>query len=594
MRTTQVLSLLFAGATLTGGGRLVAQAVERTDIPARGALRVTFDPRIMTWNDEFTDHGRVRLGAPLSGDTIGARSIPVIARLQQNVRFVSGVGGFVANLGAGLLSAYQERRTYPVKAEFGLTERLSLSLMVPIVRLGAPLSGDTIGARSIPVIARLQQNVRFVSGFGGFVANLGAGLLSAYQERRTYPVKAEFGLTEHLSLSLMVPIVRVATRTAFQLSSRGQNLGLNPRLNKAGADAAYATFFAQFQASLQQLDQNISAGQYGCAGSAPCAARDSSAYWHSVFTALHEMAYGVGQPGSPGSPLMPLDSTAAGRGIDTTVARIGREMASASFMLTGLSGPFLLPTDSLTGDLVAAAIVDSAIGFGYTNRPFRDDFHYGLGDMELGAKYRFLAGAHYRAALAALVRLPTSAPDSGSDLLRQTPGEHRFDLEGQLTQELLAGPVWLNVAIRAGRARAGTRVRRVAPPDAFLVPAAATSPLRWEPGDYLGVDVAPLLQLAPEFAAGFTAGFWTKARDHYAFQSPQDSVALATRLGAPTAANVLDQGTSERRVRLGFAATYHGPTLEGGFSVEQTVSGAERVPGATVYRLVLRLVRRLF
>jgi hypothetical protein len=523
MRTFPLVSCLLAGATLSGGACLAAQAVERTDIPARGVLRVTFDPRIMTWNDEFTDHGRVRLGAPLTGDTIGARSIPVIARLEQNVRFASGLGGFVANIGAGLLSAYQERRTYPVKAEVGLTERLSLSLMVPIVR--------------------------------------------------------------------------VATRTAFQLSSRGANLGLNPLLtNRAVADPVYTAFFTQFQASLQQLDQNISAGQYGCAGNAPCAARDSSAYWHSVFTALHQLAYGVGQPGSgsPGSPFMPLDTTVAGRAIDTTVARIGRDMASAPFGVGGFSGPFLLPTDSLTGDLVAGAIVDSAIGFGYTNLPFRDGYHYGVGDVELAAKYRFAAGAHYRAALQGLVRLPTSAPDSDADLLRQAPGEHRFDLEGQLTQELMAGPAWLNVAIRAGRARGGTRVRRVAPPDAFLVPAAATSTLRWEPGDYLGVDVAPLIQLAPEFAAGFTAGYWTKAHDHYAFQSPPDSVALATRLGAPTAASVLDQGTSERRVRLGFAATYHGPTLEGGFSIEQTVSGAGRVPGATVYRLVLRLVRRLF
>jgi hypothetical protein len=514
MRTTQTLRLLLAGATLSGGGRLAAQAVERTDVPARGVLRVTFDPRIMTWNDEFTDHGRVRLGAPLSG--------------------------------------------------------------------------DTIGARSIPVIARLQQNVRFVSGFGGFVANLGAGLLSAYQERRTYPIKAEVGLTERLSISLMVPIVRVATRTAFQLSRRGQNLGLNPRLR--GADSAYTTFFTQFDSSLARLDRNISAGQYGCVGAAPCAARDSSSYWKAVRNALREMAYGAGQPGS-GSPFLPLDSTVAGQGIDTTVARIGRDMTG--FGVGGL-GPLLLPTDSLTGDLVAGAILDSAKGFGYTNLPFRDGYRYGFGDLELAAKYRFLAGPHYRAALQALVRLPTSAPDSDADLLRQRTGEHRFDVEGQFTQELVAGPAWLNVAIRAGRARAGTRVRRVAPLEAFLVPAAATATLRWEPGDYLGVDVAPLIQLAPEFAAGFTAGYWTKAPDHYAFQSPQDSVALATRLGAATAAAVLDRGTSERRVRLGVAATYHGPSLEGGFSIEQTVSGADRVPGATVYRLVLRLVRRLF
>ena len=111
----------------------------------------------------------------------------------------------------------------------------------------------------------------------------------------------------------------------------------------------------------------------------------------------------------------------------------------------------------------------------------------------------------------------------------------------------------------------------------------------------MGVDVAPLVRLAPEFAVGFTAGYWTKQRDRYAFQSPQDSVALATRLGAPIAASVLDEGTSQRRLRLGFAMTYHGATVEGGFSIEQTVSGVGGfVPAATVYRLVLRTSRKLF
>src|SRR5260370_27844328 len=93
MRTTRVLSFLLAGATLNGGGRLAAQAVERTDIPARGVLRVTFDPRIMTWNDEVSDHGRVRLGAPPSGGAIGAPPPPLPAPPQHAGRLRSRAGG---------------------------------------------------------------------------------------------------------------------------------------------------------------------------------------------------------------------------------------------------------------------------------------------------------------------------------------------------------------------------------------------------------------------------------------------------------------------------------------------------------------------
>jgi hypothetical protein len=59
-------------------------------------------------------------------------------------------------------------------------------------------------------------------------------------------------------------------------------------------------------------------------------------------------------------------------------------------------------------------------------------------------------------------------------------------------------------------------------------------------------------------------------------------------------ASVLDEGTAQHRLRLGFAVTYHGATVEGGFSIEQTVSGGGRVPAATVYRLVLRTSRKLF
>jgi len=494
---------------------LAAQAVERTDVPARGVLRVTFDPRIMTWNDQFTDPGRLKLGAPLTGDTVGARYIPVVARLEQNVRVASGLSSFVASLGAGLLSVRQERRTYPTTAELGLTNRLSVSLMVPMVR--------------------------------------------------------------------------VQTRASLQLSNRGANLGVNPLVvNALGARGTDSVFFAQFDQALAQLDQQAAA----CAAPpSPCAARDSLARWLTVRNALHGSVYGVGQTGSP---FLPLDTSNAGRAIDSTVARIQQGL-NVTFGIAGFDTTVALAADTLTGAAFEQILLNpDPNGFGYVAVPFRRNFRYRLGDVELAAKYRLVAGAHYAAAVQALVRLPTGAKDSANELLIQSIGDHQLDLEGRLMQELSVGPLWLNVAVRAGMQRPGTQVRRVAPWDAFLVPAAATADLRWDPGDYVGVDVAPLVRLAPEFAAGFTAGYFSKARDHYAFQSPQDSVALATRMGFPTPASVLDQGTAQRLLRLGFAVTYHTPGVEGGFSIEQTVSGAGLVPAATVYRLVLRATRKLF
>jgi hypothetical protein len=508
------VAALLVGSALVGGARLASQAVERTDVPGSGVLRVTFDPRIMTWNSVFTDLGRLGLGRGLTGDSVGAAYIPAVAQLQRDVRFASGVAGFVASLGQGVLSVRQERRCYPVSAELGLSQRLSLRLMVPIVRVGV--------------------------------------------------------------------------RTGLQLSPQGSTLGVNPKLSDATAAGRYQTFFQQFGAALAQLDSNIAHGVYpGCGG--PCPARDSSSYWHQVRDALARAVNGV--------PFLPRDSSDGGKGITATLTTIESDMAKFSVAFTGTLQLPSAPVDY--GGMVSAvcpacSLQPDSLGFGYHGFPFRNSFRYNLGDAELGAKYRFVAGARYAAAALALVRLPTGAKDSADDWLRPSIGDHLWGFEGQIQQEVMVGPLWLNVAVRGGIQLAGTRVVRAAAWDALFVPVAATTALRWQPGRYVGVDVAPLIRLAPEFAAGVTAAYWTKARDHYSFASPQDSVALATRLGVPTPASIVNAGTSERALRLGFALTYAGPRVEGGFSIEQTVTGAGVVPAATLFRIVMRVSRQLF
>ncbi len=358
------VAALLVGSALVGGARLASQAVERSDVPGSGVLRVTFDPRIMTWNSVFTDLGRLSLGRGLTGDSVGPAYIPAVAQLQRDVRFASGVAGFVASLGQGVLSVRQERRTYPVSAELGLSQRLSVRLMVPIVRVGV--------------------------------------------------------------------------RTGLQLSPQGSTLGVNPKLTTAGAAAGYQAFFQQFGAALAQLDSNIAHGVYpGCGG--PCAPRDSSSYWHQVRDALARSVNGV--------PFLPRDSSDGGKGITSTLTTIESDMAKFS---VAFSGALQLPSDTTRVGYASMELAvcpvcflqPDSLGFGYHGFPFRNSFRYNLGDVQLGAKYRFAAGAHYAAAALALLRLPTGATDSADDWLRPSIGDHLWGFEGQVQQESSRATAW--------------------------------------------------------------------------------------------------------------------------------------------------------
>jgi len=248
------------------------------------------------------------------------------------------------------------------------------------------------------------------------------------------------------------------------------------------------------------------------------------------------------------------------------------------------------PRDSAGAVDSSALALDSLLSDStYDFAPVRNTprrLRYFPGDAELEAKYRVFAGPTYAASVALVIRLPTGHQDSPHDLFDISSGDHQTDIEARVAQELIvANRLWLNIALRAARQRPGTRERRVGPQDSLLLFRANTALLDWTPGDYAAIDIAPLYRFTRNFGAGFTAGYWTKKRDRYAYRSAADSIA-----GIP--ASVLDAGTAQRRVRLGAAVTYVGPDMEGSFSFEQTVTGSGgRVPAATVFRILMRTSR---
>ena len=499
---------------------LAAQAAPRADTPRRGAVRITFDAVVETWDARFANGRRERLGAALTGDSVGGASLPVVARLEQDVRTAGAVPGFIASLGRGLFSLRAERRTTPLGIEFGVSDRLSIGVMLPLVR--------------------------------------------------------------------------VFTRAHLTLDTAAANLGLNPLIaNPMVAGPQYMTFFSQFDQALADLAQNIDGGSYGCPSGPQCAqAMAFLAEARGVRDALNRSTYGPG-----GAPFLPRADTDGGAGIDANVARIQQEL-TATWGVGGFVQTFLLPVDTLDAARFDAALADPNTGFGvapFTTTPRR--LRFWPGDAEVGARFRLARGPVYNATVGALVRLPTGHVDSPNDAIDLPAGDGQTDFEGQLVQELLvARRLWLNVNVRAGIQRPGARERRVGSPLAFLLPPGATARTEWDPGDYVALDLAPLYRFSEFFAAGFTIGYLARGLDRSTFATPQDSIDVATRLGGPVSAAVLDAGTDWRRTRVGLALTYLGPDMDAGFSIERTVSvvGAAPVPAATVFRIVLRAAPRLF
>ncbi len=505
-------------AALAAATALSAQAVERADTPPLHALRLSFDPKVETWDAAFWSGTRRPLGWFLTGDSVGG---------------------------------------------------------------------------AIPAVSRLQQDIRTAGALPGFIASLGRGQLVALAERRTLPITADFGITRRLAIGVMVPVVRVEVREHFRLDSATANLGANPRWSDATNDTLYANFFSEFDTSLTRLDQNINTGHYNCPSSPECAqAQALSAQAHAVHDALYRSVYGAAGVGY--APFLPTDSSDGGKAVAANIAQL--QQALAADTVTGFTHGFLLPSQRLDGATFESLLLDPSLGF--STHALEDTprfYRWWLGDVELSATYRAVVLAHYVAAVSGVVRLPTGHLDSPRDPLDLSTGDHQRDLELRLTQELSVGRLWLNLSLRGAQQAAGMRERLVAPATAFFAPAAAAAPLRWDPGDYVAADFAPLYRFNRFFAAGVTAGYFRKARDHYSFRTAQDSVDLATRLGMPTAAGVLDAGSEVRYARLGVTATYTGPLLEGGASIERTTSGAGSfVPAATVFRLVLRTSHRLF
>ena len=100
----------------------------------QGTLRFTLTTGWTRYDERFIAGGRRSLSDEVSSDSLGPAQLPYLAPIQQGLRTLAADPN--ARLSLGHLAAYSDARivTTPIVFQYGLTKRLSIGVMVPVVQ----------------------------------------------------------------------------------------------------------------------------------------------------------------------------------------------------------------------------------------------------------------------------------------------------------------------------------------------------------------------------------------------------------------------------------------------------------------------------
>lgn len=117
--------------------RVSAQAglpqLEDATIAPRGLFRLRAATAWTRYESRFAATGLAPLGAPYTADSLGVAQIPDLAATQSTVQAAAGAP-FLLSLGRSRFSALAREEHTPLTLEYGVTRRLQVSLMVPVIR----------------------------------------------------------------------------------------------------------------------------------------------------------------------------------------------------------------------------------------------------------------------------------------------------------------------------------------------------------------------------------------------------------------------------------------------------------------------------
>ncbi len=490
--------------------------------------------------------------------------------------------------------------------------------------LAADFDLDSLGPGAFRGLASVQTGLQSILGNSGPLPITAGRLRTRFDASvATTPLVAEFGLTNRITLGVMVPLVKTRNEVSVtpNPAGTGATVGINPALTNAQARALNASVVSQLNAAAAQLQQRLQdctgSSDPGCAAiNADRAAAQQLVTSAGAAAAGIESVYGVSVD-RPGSLFAPVHRSSVQGSVETRLTALSNDFAS--FLGAPGGGAAWITSQPVGAPPMAwsdfqNAVHDSAGGIaGDTLRSVEVNT---VGDVEVGAKVLLfdsfgsappqratLGGVRLRLSVAAFYRFGTGQIESAGNFADIGTGDAQDDIEGRVFADVLLGKrFWASFVARYGVQQADVQFFRVpdAPHQPFP-PASRQIAVNRDLGDYMSAEVTPRFVLTDNIAFSGTWALFSKQEDTYALGASSvvdpDSVAAVNP-------GVLALGTARRAQRLLGSITYSNLAayhdnrarvpMEVSLTVGRTIAGEDNAPKASITALTFRFYNRIF
>ncbi|MBI3981560.1 MAG: hypothetical protein HY337_01520 [Gemmatimonadetes bacterium] len=451
--------------------------------------------------------------------------------------------------------------------------------------LGADLTADTAGSNVLWSLGSAEQAVRRIMGDSTYRMTLGSLRTQLDADVRRIPLDVAFGITDRLTLTARVSLVKTRMQAVVTLDSTQGNVGwsqLTSQANNAAAAAQITTLVSQLGTAVQSLENQINGGGYGCPSGPSCApAMAALARARALLDGLTTLT-------DAAMPVAPLGTSAAGTAVRAEVTAVIAQLQSLG--LGPFTGSLALPGKTLTATDFQTLL--GAPAFGYDLRPIETTDISRIGDTEVGLRFGLIQRPAVRLVLHAAARLPTASRDSIDHVVDLGTGDRQLDAELGLEASLEGEALGLSAGAVFTRQFADNLTLRplAARP---LMPATFNGPYRRDLGDVVQLSAYPSIRLNPAFRVYALAHYYRKSGDTYEYAGPQTPEVPATTQTEAASALNLGGGIHYRAERAG-AEEVRLP-VEAGLSYQAAYRGeAGTTPKSTMLNLYLRLYYQIF